>query len=567
MTTDNEYTQALKDDFRNFLFRVWQELGLPEPSRVQYDMGGFLQNGPDRRMIQAMRGAGKSYETAAFAAWLLYRNPDTTLLCISAVQTRAREFILLVRKIIDSMDELAHLRPGEWDRDGADRFDVGCRSRPDKNPSVAAYGIKSMVTGTHVDCVILDDVEIPENSSTVEARDKLMYKVKEFENILNPGGHIIYLGTPQTEDSVYNRLAEHYECRQWPARYPDPTNEARMKRLAPLLVEDLDKGAVKAGDPTYPEYYSDDLLVEREAIMGPTMFALQMLLDTTLSDRDRYPLKLSNLIVWDMAGNMAPTVMTWGTTNPVGIECPGLTGDRYNGPVYSSPSWAEYENTIMYIDPSGRGEDQTGYCVARLLNGTIHVPACDGLKGGYDDETMTRLAEIGHQHGVRHFVVEKNWGDGMYAKLLTPHVARVCGHASVEEKHSTGQKELRIIDILEPVMANHRLCISREVAQNMELGTQITRITRDKGALRHDDQVESLAGAVGWYKDQMVLDSVKRAETKAEETGRKAAAEFLREFKTPKPSRWVLPVTGEIVTGAAKTEWLGGKNKKWGRYR
>lgn len=567
MTTDNDYTKELKEDFRNFLYRVWEELGLPQPSRVQYDMGHFLQHGPDRRMIQAMRGAGKSYETAAYAAWLLYRDPDTTLLCISAVQTRAREFILLVRKIIDSMSELAHLRPGEWDRDGADRFDVGCRSRPDKNPSVAAYGIKSMVTGTHVDCVILDDVEIPENSATVEARDKLMYKVREFENILNPGGHIIYLGTPQTEDSVYNRLAEHYECRQWPARYPDPTNESRMKRLAPMLVEDLDKEEAKAGDPTYPEYYPDDLLIEREAIMGPTMFALQMLLDTTLSDQDRYPLKLSNLIVWDMAGNMAPKVISWGTTNPAGIECPGLTGDRYLAPVFMSPTWDEYENTIMYIDPSGRGEDQTGYCVARILNGTVHVPECDGLKGGFDDETMIRLAEIAYANGVKTIIVEKNWGDGMYLKLLTPHVHRICGQVALEEKHSLGQKELRVIDTLEPIMANHRLCISRKVAENVELGVQITRITRDKGALRHDDQVESLAGAVAWFKDQMVFDSQQRAEDQNAEKALKAAQEFVKEFKQKKPSRWVLPMTGGVFDAKAKTEWLGNTGKKWGRSR
>jgi hypothetical protein len=136
--TDNEYTIELKTDFRNFAFRAWQVLGLPEPAPVQYDICDFLQSGPNRRMIQAMRGAGKSYLTAAYTAWRLYRDPDTTILCVSAVQTRAREFILLVRRLLDSMDELASLRPGEWDRDGADRFDVGCRTTPSKNPSVAA---------------------------------------------------------------------------------------------------------------------------------------------------------------------------------------------------------------------------------------------------------------------------------------------------------------------------------------------------------------------------------------------------------------------------------------------
>ena len=563
--TNNEYADMLRDDFRNFVFRAWQTLGLPEPARIQYDVASYLQSGPERRMIQAMRGFGKSYLTATYAAWRLYRNPDTTILCVSAVQTRAREFILLTRKLIDSMDELQHLRPGEWDRDGADRFDVGCRTTPSKNPSVAAYGIKSMITGTHVDVIINDDVEIPDNSRTVEARDMLMSRLREFENILNPGGDIIYLGTPQSEDSVYNRLAAHYECMKWPARYPDPNDEASMQRIAPMLLEDLIGGDVKPGDPTYPSYYPDDLLIEREAIMGPSMFALQMLLDTTLSDRDRYPLKLSSFIVWDMAGNQAPRNMIWGTTNPVQIECPGLSGDRFNGAVYQDNRWEEYENTIMYVDPAGRGEDQTGYCVARILNGLIHIPECDGLDGGHEDSVLGKLADIAAFHNVKAVVVESNWGDGMYAKLLIPHLLRV-GNIAVEEKRNTGQKEIRIIDTLEPAMAQHRICISHKVASNMVLGNQITRITRDKGSLRHDDQIEAMAGAVAWFKDQMALDSHKRIQDMDTAKVEQVAKEFLKEYKKPTPSRWVLPVTGGLLGRRAREEWNRGRGvrTRWG---
>lgn len=555
MTTDNEYTLMLKSDFRNFAFRAWQVLGLPAPSDIQYDVCDYLQNGPNRRMIQAMRGFGKSYLTATYTAWRLYRDPDTTILCVSAVQTRAREFILLVRRLIDGMEELHHLRPGEWDRDGADRFDVGCRTTPSKNPSVAAYGIKSMITGTHVDVIINDDVEIPDNSRTVEARDNLMQRLREFENILNPGGDIIYLGTPQTEDSVYNRLAQHYSCRRWPARYPDPTDSSRMVNIAPWLLNNLTEERAKTGDPTYPSYYPDDLLIEREAIMGPSMFALQMLLDTTLSDADRYPLRCSSLIVWDMATNMAPMNVVWGTTSPANIECGGMAGDKWYNAVHMDSRWAEFENTIMYIDPAGRGEDQTGYCVARLLNGMVHVPECDGLTGGHSDDTLVRLAGIAHKYGVKTVVIESNWGDGMYGRLLQPHLSRIAGSVAVEEQRSKGQKELRIIDTLEPIMAQHRLCVSPQVARNPTLVNQMTRITRDKDSLKHDDQVEALAGAVAWFKDQMALDSSKRVDDLERMQIEKVAKEFLKEWNNPKASRYVLPLSGGLFTPAAAKEW------------
>ena len=563
---DNEYTLMLKSDFRNFAFRAWQVLGLPEPAGVQYDICDFLQNGPKRRMIQAMRGAGKSYLTAAYTAWRLYRDPDTTILCVSAVQTRAREFILLVRRLLDSMEELEHLRPGEWDRDGADRFDVGCRTTPSKNPSVAAYGIKSMITGTHVDVIINDDVEIVDNSRTVEARDTLMHRLREFENVLNPGGDIIYLGTPQTEDSVYNRLAEHYECRRWPARYPNPADERQMIRLAPMLLDHLESETARPGDPTYPAYYPDELLIEREAIMGPSMFALQMLLDTTLSDADRYPLRLSNLIVWDMATNMAPMNVVWGTTSPANIECAGLTGDRWYNAVYMDQRWAEYENSILYVDPAGRGEDQTGYCVARILNGIIHIVECDGLEGGHSDDTLVRLATIAAQYGVKTVVVESNWGDGMYGKLLQPHLARLAGSVAVEEKRNKGQKEMRIIDTLEPAMAQHRICVSTKVARNATLGNQISRITRDKDSLRHDDQVESMAGAVAWFKDILALDSGDRVDTLERLQMEKMAKEFVKEWNNPNPSRYVLPISGGLFSKEAGREWQARTTttRRWG---
>ena len=567
--SDNEYTDMLKADFRNFAFRAWQVLGLPAPSDIQYDVCEYLQSGPSRRMIQAMRGFGKSYLTATYTAWRLYRNPDTTILCVSAVQTRAREFILLVRRLIDGMDELHHLRPGEWDRDGADRFDVGCRTTPSKNPSVAAYGIKSMITGTHVDVIINDDVEIPDNSRTVEARDNLIQRLREFENILNPGGDIIYLGTPQTEDSVYNRLAQHYSCRRWPARYPDPSDERRMVNIAPWLMDNLRDGKAEVGDPTYPSYYPDDLLVEREAIMGPSMFALQMLLDTTLSDADRYPLRCSNLIVWDMASNMAPMNLIWGTTYPRNIECAGLAGDRWHGPVHMDQRWAEFEQTVMYIDPAGRGEDQTGYCIARILNGMIHVPECDGLPGGHSDETLIKLATLCSQYGVNQVIVESNWGDGMYAKLLHPHLQRIAGQVGIEDKRSKGQKELRIIDTLEPVMAQHRLCVSPKVAANTVLVNQMTRITRDKDSLRHDDQIEAMAGAVAWFKEQMSLDSVKRVDDLEKMQVEKVAKEFLKEWNNPKESRYVMPLSGGLFSPAAAKEWSKNdqKNTRWGGRR
>lgn len=89
--------------------------------------------------------------------------------------------------------------------------------------------------------------------------------------------------------------------------------------------------------------------------------------------------------------------------------------------------------------------------------------------------------------------------DGMYTKLFQPVLAKVYPNgAGVTEVKSTGQKQLRIIDTLEPVISNHKLCTTPECIRN-DYATvpqndykyacfyQMTRITQDRGALVHDD--------------------------------------------------------------------------------
>jgi hypothetical protein len=106
------------------------------------------------------------------------------------------------------------------------------------------------------------------------------------------------LGTPQTDESLYNTLATAgYVPRFWPARYPAPQQaKGYGDFLAPRHQEWLASGKVQPGEPT-DSRFSDDDLMAREARYGRSMFNLQFQLDTTLSDADRYPLKLDDLIV------------------------------------------------------------------------------------------------------------------------------------------------------------------------------------------------------------------------------------------------------------------------------
>ncbi|BAF89573.1 phage-related DNA maturase [Azorhizobium caulinodans ORS 571] len=548
----------LKADFRNFLYVVWKHLGLPDPTPIQYDIAVYLQHGPKRSIIEAFRGVGKSWVTSAFVCWLLYCNPDHKILVVSASKIRADDFTTFTLRLIKEMPVLQHLIPKPDQRESKVAFDVG-PAKASHSPSVKSVGITGQLAGSRADTIIADDVEIPNNSQTQAMRDKLSELVKEFDAILKPGGRIIYLGTPQTEQSLYNELPNRgYQVRIWPARIPDEKQRAIYgERLAPYIDDLIAKGW-KAGASTDPKRFSEEDLWEREASYGRAGFSLQFMLDTRLSDADRYPLKLSDLIVMSLNPTLAPLKVVWASSPELAHnELPnvGFAGDRLYRPMWVDKDWTEYTGSVMAIDPSGRGGDETGFAVVKFLHGFQFVTAAGGLPGGYDDDTLLKLAQTAKLHGVNHVIIEANFGDGMFTKLIQPVFHKVHPCKIEEVKHSM-QKERRIIDTLEPVMMQHRLVIDPRVieqdfksvqtypperAQHYMLTHQLTRITRDRGSLVKDDRLDALAIAVAYWSEHMARDADKAKAALRERQLQEELDKFLHGIggKGRVPNLWV----------------------------
>lgn len=80
---------SLKNDFKLFLQALWDQLDLPEPTRAQYAIADYLQYGPKRLQIQAFRGVGKSWITAGFVLWTLFKDNEKKIMIISASKDRA----------------------------------------------------------------------------------------------------------------------------------------------------------------------------------------------------------------------------------------------------------------------------------------------------------------------------------------------------------------------------------------------------------------------------------------------------------------------------------------------
>lgn len=511
-------------DFRNFMYIVWKHLNLPDPTPVQYDMAEFIQNCPRRSIIEAFRGVGKSYITAAFVVHQLLLDPQKKFMVVSASKQRADDFSTFTQRLILELPICQHLIATSEQRWSKIAFDV----RPalaSGSPSVKSVGITGQLTGSRADIIIADDIEVPNNSMTQMMREKLGEAVKEFDAVLKPEGKILYLGTPQCEMSLYNTLTERgYQMRVWTARYPsiEYAEKAYGERLAPMMWKAMREAANPIdGQPVDPKRFDDDDLLERELSYGRSGFALQFMLDTSLSDTDRYPLKLSDLMVMSIDKDKAPEKLVYGVMKEVkDLPNVGLSGDKFFAPEALLGSYVDYDGSVLVIDPSGRGQDETAYAVVKMLNGYLYVAACGGIKGGYSEQTLTKLAHIAKDHKVNMLLIESNFGDGMFTELIKPILKKIYPVTTEEVRHSK-QKELRIIDTLEPVMNQHKLIIDPKViqqdfdsvqhhptekAQKYMLTYQLTRVTKERGSLAHDDRLDALAMGVAYWVEQMAAD-------------------------------------------------------------
>ena len=540
-------------NFKNFLYLCWKHLNLPEPTPIQYDIADYLQSDDKRLVIEAFRGVGKSWITSAFVCHQLLLNPNRNILVVSASKTRADDFSTFTQRLISEMPILQHLQPRDDQRHSKVSFDVA-PARASHAPSVKSMGVTGQLTGSRADLIIADDVESANNSQTQLMRDRLSETVKEFDAIIKPEvGRIIFLGTPQTEMSLYNSLEERgFKTRVWPALYPTKTQSIGYGEKLAHVISAVDD---KEGKPTDPDRFNEIDLMERLSSYGRSGFNLQFMLDTTLSDANKYPLKLNDLIVlsgcssWDEA----PAKIQWASgqdqITAISSDIPnvGLKGDLWTSYLYMSEEFAPWEGTVMSIDPSGRGEDRTGYAVIKMLHGILYLTAVGALEGGYSDETLEQLSHIAKRQDVNYVVIESNFGDGMATQLLKPVMSRIHPCEIEEVRHSI-QKEKRIIDTLEPIMNTHRLVIDEDLIRkdfqlppDHQLFRQMTRVTRDKGALRHDDQLDALAIAANYWVERMDRDQILAFDQHKEEMLDRELDLFMETAigATPKGDNWL----------------------------
>lgn len=553
-----EALQLEYENFNDFLDDVFDHLGF-DLSWVQADIGDYLANGPQHLMIQAQRGQAKTTITAAFAVWSLIHNPKARILIVSAGGTQANEISTLVVKLIDTMSALEFMRPDRTagDRTSVEKYDIHYTLKGlDKSPSVACAGITANMQGKRADILIADDIESSKNAMTALMRQVLMDKTRDFTSICIDG-RIIYLGTPQSVDSVYNTLpGRGFKVRIWPGRYPTMEQIDNYNgMLAPRIMDRLSRnpllgnGGGVLGDQGQPveegKYLGEAQLQFKELDQGPSYFQLQHMLNTRLVDANRFPLKPEHLVVMNLGKTeQFPLTVIRGFGADARRDFKvGNTSFQMTDPHEVSKETAKLQGLVMYVDPAGGGKvskDETAYCIAGFLNSNIYVLEIGGMEGGYETPTLLRLKERARYWNVQTIKIEKNMGYGAFSAVWTPilrgnnidpntgqEVPDTGFKGGIEEDLVRGQKELRIIGTLEPVMARGALIFDQSIVtkdeqdiqayiasekQTYSLFHQMSRLTREPKSLPHDDRLDALEGAVRHFVHLLAIDQKRTIE-------------------------------------------------------
>ncbi len=557
--TDSDFPKL----FKNFLFIAWKSLGLPEPTEDQYHTADRLQFGPKRDILQLYRGEGKSWITGTFVPWCLAWDPMMQFMVCSGSGGKADEFSTFVMQLLTAVPSLNFLIPQDpvrWSKLG---FDVEGSAPAAQDPSVKSKGIFGQLTGGRADIIIADDVETPNTSETQTQREKLLVRTAEFAAILKPDNvdrvswlpknGVKYLGTPQSSESIYNELPKKgYSKTMVPVRYPDPSEWATygddpttgLPNLAKWLMDKIHADPSLVGKSVNPKRFGELELQEREAEYGKSGFMMQFMLNTAFSDSLEKPLDISDFLVMDIDPEVAPERIVWGSGPEQlckDINSVGMQGDFWYRPMFvDKERFGTYTARVMAIDPSGKGKDQTAWAVGLQFNGRIYLPEITGVAAystGYSEPVLTQIAEAAKKHRVNKIVVEENCGGGLFVQLLQPFLRNIYP-CMVEEVHHSRQKEVRIIESIEPALNAHKLVVSPEVirkdrevipeapdgGQRYQCFHQLTRISRLKGCLANDDKVDVLAMLIKYMSSAL-------QQTEAEENKRRWSDQFDKEME------------------------------------
>lgn len=418
----------------------------------------------DRRvLLQAFRASGKSSLAGLFLAWLLTRDPDLRILVLSAESTLATKMARHIRTIIESHPLTALLVPNRTTNEWASNKFTVRRARHWRDPSVWSAGLFSNITGARADIILCDDAEVPNTCESAEARAALRARLHETEFILNPGGTVIYLGTPHCYETIYADTP----------RVELGEEEVFLKDYARLHVPLLND----KGESAWPQRFTpEDILLQKRQV-GPMKFAAQMMLEPVNIMRARLDVNLLQrynepLCAREIQGAIYLTI---------GGKPVSACGAWWD-PAFASAEGDASVLAIVFDDDEG----------CRYLHHVdyIHVDS----KGDEARAQSLIVAELARRFYVPSITVETNGIGKFLPETLRNVLAETKTPCAVLEETSSRAKDLRILEGFDAVMAARALYVHDHVYRTAFVQEMAEWRPGLRGA--KDDGLDAAAGAL-----------------------------------------------------------------------
>lgn len=456
-------------DFPQFVW-IWnfQQNQLTPPLHVS--MARWLSRrwleGDRELLLLAFRNSGKSTLVGLFCAWLLYCNPNGRILVLAGDFALAKKMVRNVKKVIERHPLTQSLKPPRTDNWASDQFTVA-RPAELRDPSMLAKGIAANVTGLRADVVICDDVEVPNTCDTALKRADLRTRLHEIDYVLVPGGLKLYVGTPHTYYTIYadQARAELGETK--------PLLDGFSRLVLPITDTE--------GKSRWPERFPVEKIEAMRARTGPAKFASQMMLTPRNIVDSRLEPERIQLYDDDLEyteGNRQAR-LTLGGKQLISVS-------SWWDPAYGSPTGGDASVlAAVYTDDEGY------YWLHRVLY-LQHDPA---LSEQLDEATQLcrQAAAFAKALHLPAITLETN-GLGRFLPGLLRQEIRTAGlRCAVLEAHSSRNKDIRIIDAFDAVLAAGRLRAHRSVWQT----SFIEEMRQWRPGLRgRDDALDAVAGCL-----------------------------------------------------------------------
>jgi hypothetical protein len=486
------------------------------------DVCDFLEDYGTLGLLMMPRGHGKSTILDIYNAWKLYNNPDHLILHQGATDPDAYKVSRGTEQVLERHPlcvlfgiKKARGETQKWWVTGS--VDV-------RHGSIHARGILSNVTGSRANEIQNDDVEVPSNIGTPEAREKLRYRLSEQTHILIPGGQKLFVGTPHTHDSLYTHIqklgAKCLVLKMF-------ENEKRFEKVAEAII-DFDPCYIFSGIGTTSRLLKEGIdyqWIQQGSIYRIVFKETHYLIDIysealwperfTAEVMEERRKECRTINEWDSqyqlhakpTGNVRldPDKMIPYDCEPVLRRANGkyimMLGDRQIVGMTArwDPSSGKLKSDISSValvlhDDFG---NKYWHRSIALTGEVITVDEQGNVCGGQ----VWQLCDLIEQFHIPKITIEAN-GIGNFAPAsLKAALKKRRIRCGVSEIHSTGQKNKRILDALEgPLVSGllwvHVSVIDTDEGENTSPQYKKMRMFNPAVADNEDDELDSLAGAV-----------------------------------------------------------------------